>query len=49
MQGTNESLDGSAKREVLRNEKPEQAAARLRAESKDLRQSVRYSAHAHRC
>ena len=45
-QGVNESLDDSAKREALKKETPEQAAARLRAESKDLRQSVRYGARA---
>ncbi len=44
MQGVNESLEGSAERDALKKETPEQAAARLRAESKDLRQSVRYDA-----
>lgn len=44
MQGVNESLEDSAKRDALRKETPEQAAARLKAESKDLRQSVRYDA-----
>lgn len=44
VQGVNESLDDSATREALKKETPEQAAARLRAESKDLRQSVRFGA-----
>ena len=39
-QGIHESLDESAKREVLRRETTEQAAARLRAESKNVRESV---------
>ena len=40
-QGIHESLDESAKREALRKETPEQAAARLRAESKNVRESVK--------
>jgi len=42
IQGVHESLDKSARRNTTRKETPEEAAARLRAESKDLRQSVRY-------
>lgn len=40
-EGIHESLDESAKREALRKETPEQAAARLRAESKIVRDSVK--------
>ena len=40
-QGIHESLDESAKREALRRETTEQAAARLRAESKNVRESVK--------
>ena len=41
LQGTHESLFDSARHELLRKENPEEAAARLASESKDLRQSVR--------
>ena len=40
LQGRHESLDASANRHV--KETPEEAAARLKAESKDVRQSVRW-------
>jgi hypothetical protein len=41
MQGIHESLEEAAKREAKRKETPEQAAARLQAESKQAMDSVR--------
>lgn len=41
LQGTHESLEEAAKREAHRKETPEQAAARLHAESQQARDSVK--------
>ena len=41
VQGTHESLEEAARREAMRKETPQQAAARLQAESKQVRSAVR--------
>ena len=40
-QGAHESLEEAAEREARRKETPEQAAARLQAESQEVRSAVR--------
>jgi hypothetical protein len=42
-QGTHESLDDAVQRKARQQETPEQAAGRLQAESRQVRESVRYA------